>query len=143
MLPGARSRTVSEPPSNRSSAETRGVRIVVESRHLPAQSLPHAQRFAFAYTVRIENRSDADVQLRARRWLITHGDGRVEEVQGPGVVGVQPVIRPRHAFEYTSGAILSTPRGSMEGSYTMVGADGEEFEAAIARFGLEVPYSLN
>lgn len=134
---------MSEPPPNRSTAETRGVRVTVESRHLPAQSLPHAQRFAFAYTVRIENRSDRQVQLHSRHWLVTHGDGRVEEVRGPGVVGAQPTIQPRHAFEYTSGAVLSTPRGYMEGTYTMVDADGEVFEATIARFGLEVPYSLN
>lgn len=130
-------------PSTTSTAVTRGVRVTVQSRYLPGQSMPQAQRYAFAYTVRIENASDGDVQLRARHWIIEHGDGRQEEVRGPGVVGVQPVISPRHAFEYTSGAILSTPRGAMRGSYSMVAEDGGEFEADIARFALEVPFSLN
>lgn len=130
-------------PNNASEAITQGVRVVVESRHLATQSTPQAGRYAFAYTVRIHNDSEQTVQLRSRHWKIEHGDGRVEEVQGPGVVGVQPVLRPGQAFEYTSGAVLSTAYGTMHGSYEMVSESGERFDATIARFALEVPFAIN
>lgn len=130
-------------PRSRSEATTRGVKIVVESRHLPTQSTPQAGRYAFAYTVRIANESQRTVQLQSRHWTIEHGDGRLEEVQGPGVVGVQPVLRPGQGFEYTSGAVLTTAYGTMHGTYEMVAEDGERFDATIERFALEVPYAVN
>ena len=83
------------------------------------------------------------MQLLSRRWTITDGNGRVEEVRGPGVIGEQPTLRPGQAFEYTSGAILRTQRGSMKGSYQMVTEGGDHFDATIAEFALERPYSLN
>ena len=127
----------------KSHAETRGVRVLVESRFLEEQSLPAAERFAFAYRVRIENVGSEVVQLRTRHWVITDSYKHVEEVRGPGVIGEQPTLRPGQAFEYTSGAILRTQRGSMKGSYQMVTEGGDHFDATIAEFALERPYSLN
>ncbi len=127
----------------KSHAETRGVRVLVESRFLEEQSQPAAERFAFAYRVRIENVGSEVVQLRTRHWVITDSYKHVEEVRGPGVIGEQPTLRPGQAFEYTSGAILRTQRGSMKGSYQMVTESGDHFDAVIGEFALERPYSLN
>lgn len=128
---------------NQSCARTRGVKVEVSSEYLPAQSRPAARRFVFAYTITITNEGDKAVQLRSRHWVITSGNGQVEQVRGPGVVGEQPVLGPGESFRYTSGAALKTERGSMRGSYLMVTPDGSEFEAQIAAFALERPYSLN
>ena len=129
--------------SHKSHAETRGVRVLVESRYLEDQSRPAADRYAFAYRVRIENVGEETVQLRTRHWIIRDGFGQVDEVRGPGVIGEQPVLRPGTAFEYTSGAVLKTQRGSMKGTYQMVTEEGEQFDAVIEEFALERPYSLN
>ena len=120
----------------RSEAETRGVRVEVQSTFVPERSAPEEGRWFFAYQVRIANRGDETVQLVTRHWVITDGTGRVEEVRGPGVVGEQPVLAPGQAFEYTSFCPLRTPFGSMEGSYQMITPSGEEFDAAIAPFSL-------
>ncbi len=124
-------------------AVTQGIRIVVRSQYLPEQSDVRASRFVFAYTIRIANESGRTVQLRARHWHILHGNGKEEEVRGPGVVGKQPVIAPGSGFEYTSGCVLSTPHGSMHGSYEMVRDDGSVFEAEIPPFSLALPHALN
>lgn len=129
--------------TTKSSARTRGVKVEVSSEYLPAQSRPAARRFVFAYTITITNEGQQTVQLRSRHWVITSGNGEVEQVRGPGVVGEQPVLRPGESFRYTSGAVLKTERGNMRGSYLMVSPDGSEFEAQIAAFALERPYSLN
>lgn len=126
-----------------STATTRGIRVDVRSQHLPQQSSPIRQRYVFGYTIRITNESDQPVQLVSRHWVVTHGDGHVEEVRGPGVVGEQPLLHPGTAFEYTSGCVLRTPRGTMHGTYQMVLQDESTFDAAIASFVLEAPYSLN
>jgi ApaG protein len=126
-----------------SNALTNGIRITVTSNYIPAQSAPKAKRYVFAYTVRIANEGTDAAQLKSRHWIITDGNGKVEQVRGPGVVGEQPLLRPGEHFEYTSGCVLETPRGSMEGTYQMVLADGTEFDAKIAPFGLMLPYSLN
>ncbi len=130
-------------PQFRSEAITNGVRVTVESQYVPEQSNPMAQRYVFAYTVRIANEGEDIVQLRTRHWVVKHGDGHVEEVRGPGVVGEQPRLPPGHGFQYTSGCILRTPRGSMHGSYQMERETGDGFDAEIAEFALEMPYSLN
>ncbi len=122
---------------------TRGVRIKVQSAYIPENSTPAENRYFFAYRVRISNEGTETVQLISREWIITDGDGEVERVRGPGVVGQQPVIAPGAAFEYTSFCPLPTPIGSMHGSYQMVTADGEGFDAAIAPFSLAVPTALN
>ncbi len=110
---------------------------------MPQQSSPQGKRYVFAYTVKIQNEGSTAAQLKTRHWIITDGNGKVEEVRGPGVVGQQPLLRPGEQFEYTSGCVLETPRGSMRGSYQMFRQDGSSFDAQIAPFSLALPYSLN
>jgi ApaG protein len=109
---------------------------VVETRYLPEHSAPQDERYAFAYTVTIVNRGRVPAQLIARHWVIVDGRGHTEEVKGLGVVGQQPLLKPGQAFEYTSGAVIRTPLGSMRGSYFCVAEDGERFEADIPVFAL-------
>jgi ApaG protein len=117
-----------------SEATTQGIRVVVEARYSPEHSSPG--QWFFLYTVRISNGGDETVQLVSRHWVIRDGNGEVDEVRGPGVVGDQPVLEPGDAYEYTSGCPLPTPFGSMLGSYQMVTADGAQFDAEIAEFVL-------
>lgn len=126
-----------------SSAITNGIRVHVSSEYIPAQSSPMARRYVFAYTIRISNEGSEPAQLKSRHWIITDGTGKVEEVRGPGVVGEQPFLEPGEGFEYTSGCVLETPRGTMHGTYRMERPDGTEFDAMIAPFELALPYSLN
>jgi ApaG protein len=126
-----------------STALTNGIRVTVSTVYVPSQSAPTAHRYVFAYTIRIANEGTQTVQLKNRHWIITHGTGKVEEVRGPGVVGQQPVLRAGEHFEYTSGCVLETPRGSMRGTYQMQAADGRIFDAEIAPFALAMPHSLN
>ena len=127
----------------RSEETTRGVRVEVESFYDAERSVPQDRYFFFAYRVRITNVGDERVQLERRRWRIIDADGTVQEVEGPGVVGAQPVLAAGQSFEYTSFCPLRTPLGWMEGAYSMVGAAGERFEAAIGRFALEAPHTVN
>ncbi len=126
-----------------STAETRGVLVEVQSYYVEEQSHPASRRFVFAYTITVTNNGHHVVQLRSRHWVITDGLGDVEEVKGPGVVGEQPVLRPGESFRYTSGAVLTTERGTMKGAYQMHFPEGGQFDAQIAEFSLEKPYSLN
>ena len=126
-----------------SSAITQGIKVTVSTAYVAAQSSPAAHRYVFAYTVRIANEGTEAAQLRSRHWVITDGNGKVEEVRGPGVVGQQPLLRPGEHFEYTSGCVLETPRGTMTGTYQMHRTDGSSFDAEIAPFALALPYSLN
>jgi ApaG protein len=126
-----------------SAAVTEGIKVTVSSQYVPHQSVPQSKRYVFAYTVRIENSGELTAQLKSRHWVITDGNGKIEEVRGPGVVGQQPMLRPGEHFEYTSGCVLETPRGTMEGSYQMRCPDGRTFDARIAAFDLLLPYSLN
>ncbi|MBI5514988.1 MAG: Co2+/Mg2+ efflux protein ApaG [Deltaproteobacteria bacterium] len=126
-----------------STALTRGIRVTVRSQYLPDRSSPGSREYVFAYTVKISNEGLSTAQLRARHWVITDGNGEVQEVRGEGVVGAQPTLRPGEHFEYTSGCVLRTTRGTMHGTYLMVGEDGERFEAEIAPFALQLPLSLN
>ena len=130
-------------PTTSSSAETNGVLVEVQSFYLEDQSQPANRRFVFAYQITISNNGSEVVQLETRHWIITDGLGDVEEVKGPGVVGEQPVLSPGESFRYTSGAALPTERGTMHGTYQMHRADGAQFDAKIAPFLLERPYSLN
>lgn len=122
---------------------TRGVRIIVQPRYLAEQSDPGQQRYLFAYHVVIRNEGTVPVQLQSRHWIITNGEGRSEEVRGPGVVGYQPRLEPGQAFEYTSGCPLDTPVGTMHGSFQMIADDDAGFDAEIAPFRLAVPGVLN
>ncbi|MFO0616546.1 MAG: Co2+/Mg2+ efflux protein ApaG [Polyangiaceae bacterium] len=126
-----------------STATTEGFRISVSTQYVAHQSAPQAKRYVFAYTIRIENSGTVTAQLKSRHWIITDGNGKVEEVRGPGVIGQQPLLRPGEHFEYTSGCVLETPRGTMRGTYQMRCPDGRAFDAAIAPFDLTLPYSLN
>jgi ApaG protein len=118
------------------------VEITVETRYLKDQ-MPGKDKFAFAYEISIHNNGQRSVQLINRYWLITDGNGKKSEVQGPGVVGEQPHILPNASFQYSSGAVLDTPVGTMQGYYEMQGEDGEMFDADISVFSLAVPNTVN
>ena len=120
-------------------AETRGISVSVTPRFVEEESSPGQNRYFFAYTVEIVNNGEERVQLRSRHWRIVDGRGALQEVRGAGVVGEQPVLGPGESFSYTSGCPLTTPDGTMEGSYTMATAEGESFEAAIPAFSLDAP----
>ena len=126
-----------------STAITRGIRVTVKTQYLPERSSPAKRQFVFEYLVRISNEGERTAQLRTRHWIITDGDGKVQEVRGDGVVGEQPVLRPGDTHEYKSGCVLETPYGSMRGSYQMFRDDGVNFDAEIAPFTLSLPHALN
>jgi len=126
-----------------SAATTRGIRVEVVSRYLPERSAPRQQQFLFAYHVTISNDGDEVAQLQSRRWVITDGNGEIQTVEGPGVVGEQPVLEPGMTFEYTSFCPLTTPFGTMHGHYMMIRPGGESFAAEIAPFMLAVPNAVN
>ncbi|EBZ6552672.1 Co2+/Mg2+ efflux protein ApaG [Salmonella enterica] len=115
------------------------VYIQVQSVYIEAQSSPDDERYVFAYTVTIRNLGRAPVQLLGRYWLITNGHGRETEVQGEGVVGVQPRIAPGEEYQYTSGAVIETPLGTMQGHYEMIDENGDAFTIDIPVFRLAVP----
>lgn len=130
-------------PRSSSIALTDGIRVSVQAKYLPEQSVPRLGRYVWAYTVRIENEGERAAKLLSRHWIITDGNGGVEEVRGPGVVGEQPHLTPGQTFQYTSGCVLKTTKGSMRGSYQMVRDDGSELDVEIASFALEMPQTLN
>ena len=130
--------TVAEPTS---FAVTEGIRVRVQSLYLPDQSSPRDDRYVFAYTITISNESARTAQLRTRHWVITDSRGTVEEVRGDGVVGEQPRLAPGQSFQYTSGCVLTTPVGTMHGTYRMWRDDGSYFDAVIAPFSLAAPMS--
>jgi len=118
---------------------TDGIRVRVQSHYLPEQSSPKDDRFVFAYTITISNEGSITAQLRTRHWIITDGRGSIEEVKGDGVVGEQPRLSPGQSFQYTSGCVLTTPIGTMHGTYRFFRDDGSSFDAAIAPFSLASP----
>lgn len=117
--------------------------VSVTSRYLPEQSQAEHNRFVFAYTVTLHNRGQQAAKLLSRHWLITDGDGRVQEVRGPGVVGQQPRLEPGAQYSYSSGTLMTTRVGFMQGSYQMQTDDGATFDAPIAPFRLVVPGALH
>lgn len=117
--------------------------IDVATRYLDDQSAPDEDRYVFAYTIQIRNAGTLPARLVARHWVITDANGKTEEVDGEGVVGEQPWLRPGEAFQYTSGAVLTTGLGTMQGSYEMLADDGTSFEAPIPAFTLTVPRTLH
>jgi ApaG protein len=126
-----------------SDTTTRGVRVVVEGAYVAERSSPRDAHYFFAYRIRISNQGEETVQLLSRHWVISDGNGQVEHVRGPGVVGEQPVLAPGESFEYTSFCPLPTAIGSMHGTYQMVTASGTAFDAEIAPFSLAVPTAIN
>lgn len=119
------------------------VSIQVQSIYIESQSIPEEQRYVFAYTITVRNLGRFNVQLMRRYWLITNSNGHKTEVQGEGVIGEQPLIPSAGEFHYTSGAILETPMGTMEGHYEMVDHHGEPFRVAIPVFRLALPTLIN
>lgn len=117
--------------------------VSVVTRYLPEQSQPDQQRFAFAYTITVQNNGSLPAQLLSRHWVITDGDGHVEEVRGAGVIGQQPLIAAGQKHVYSSGSVIGTQVGNMHGSFLMRAEDGEQFKALIAPFRLAVPGALH
>ena len=126
-----------------SEATTRGVHVHVETAYDPNRSSPEREQWFYLYTITITNNGEETVRLMSRHWVITDGDGQIEEVRGPGVVGHQPTLEPGQSFGYTSGCPLPTAYGFMRGAYSMVTSDGEEFDAEVADFELSQPYAVN
>jgi ApaG protein len=121
--------------------ETAGLVVRVEPQFLPEESAPDENRFVWSYTIEIENRSPASVQLLSRYWQITDENGHTQEVRGSGVIGQQPVIEPGESFRYTSAAPLAAPSGVMLGAYSMQRVEnGEAFDIAVPAFALDSPH---
>lgn len=122
---------------------TNDIRVDVETAYVAEQSEPELNRFVFSYTITIRNQGGVPAKLLTRHWVITDSNGKVQEVRGEGVVGEQPHLKPGEGFRYSSGAVLETPVGSMQGAYQMVNDRGENFDAPIAPFRLAVPGMLH
>jgi ApaG protein len=119
------------------------IRVSVDTSYLPDQSNPKDHRYVFSYTITIRNEGSVPARLLARHWIITDSNGKVQEVRGEGVVGEKPHLKPGQGFRYSSGAVLETPVGVMQGEYQMVTDDGEEFDAPVAAFRLAMPGLLH
>ena len=119
------------------------IEVTIQSRYLPEQSSPPDNQYAFAYHITLHNRGRETAQLLRRHWIITDANGETEEVEGDGVVGEQPVISPGARYEYTSGALLKTPIGTMQGTYHMIGENGTPFDTTIPIFRLAIPGIVN
>ena len=126
-----------------SEKSTYAIDVAAQSFYIEEQSIPERNRYVFAYTITIRNRGAVPARLMTRHWVITDSDGKVEEVRGEGVIGEQPYLRPGEDFQYTSGAVIATPVGSMRGSYQMLADDGVVFDAPIPTFTLSIPRTLH
>lgn len=122
---------------------TKSIRITVVPDHIVENSDPKNDVYAFSYSITVENLSDQAVQLLERHWVIMSAGVQIAEVVGPGVVGCQPIVEPGHVFEYTSGAVIHDPIGSMHGSYTFRNEEGAFLEVIIPRFDLLYPIMLH
>lgn len=119
------------------------IQIDVSTSYLPGQSEPGQNRYVFAYTITITNAGTMPARLVTRRWVITDANEQTREIQGEGVVGEQPYLMPGTSFQYTSGTVLETPVGTMQGSYQMIADDGTTFDAEIPSFILSIPRTLH
>ncbi len=119
------------------------IRVSVSTQYIEAESNAEASRFVFAYTILIENKGDIPAKLLSRHWIITDANNRTQEVKGKGVIGEQPYLKPGQSFQYTSGTMLETPVGSMQGTYQMIADDDHHFDAIIEPFSLALPRMLN
>jgi ApaG protein len=115
------------------------IRVDVETSYVDEQSDPGERRYVFSYTITIRNEGAVPARLLTRHWIITDANGKVQEVRGDGVVGEQPHLKPGQGFRYSSGAVLETPVGAMQGSYQMIDDDGQRFDAPIRPFRLAMP----
>ena len=120
-------------------------KILVEATpyYIEAQSIPEQNRYVFAYTVTITNVGSIPAKLLTRHWLITDANGKIQEVNGEGVVGEHPYLLPGDSFRYTSAAMIETPVGVMQGKYQMLSDSGESFNASIPKFILSIPRTLH
>lgn len=119
------------------------IKVTVETQYLADQSDPDDYRYVFGYTITIENNSQITSQLLSRHWIITDGQGEIEEVKGLGVIGQQPWLKPGEGFRYSSGAVLKTPVGSMQGCYEFQTEAGEQLDVPIPVFSLLMPNALH
>ena len=119
------------------------IQVDVETLYVESESDPDKDRYVFAYTVTILNVGDKSARLMTRHWVIRDANGKVQEVQGEGVLGEQPHLKPGEGFQYTSGTMLETSMGTMGGSYMLITDDGDEFKAPIAEFLLSTPRTLH
>ena len=126
-----------------SDAVTNSIRVEVMSRHSPENSRPQQGEWVFEYTVRITNQGSETVQLLSRHWIITDASEHTAEVEGPGVVGEQPILAPGESFKYSSWCPLKTPIGKMHGTYRLAVAGGAQFDIEIAPFALKAAYTVN
>ena len=117
--------------------------IDVQTLFLEEESDEKSNRYAFSYTITIENKGDLSAQLLLRHWVITDANQKIQEVYGEGVIGQQPILKPGESFRYTSGTMLETPVGTMRGSYTMLAEDNNSFDAEIEEFLLSIPRTLH
>lgn len=125
------------------NTENAHIDVDVITHYIPEQSAPEEDRFVFAYTITIRNTGGLAAKLLTRHWIISDANGKVQEVHGEGVVGEQPYLQPGESFQYTSGTVIETPVGSMEGTYQMVTDEGEAFNATIPVFTLSYPNALH
>jgi ApaG protein len=121
------------------SSPANKISVEVETSYVDEQSDPNERRYVFSYTITIRNEGVVPARLLTRHWIITHANGKVEEVRGDGVVGEQPHLKPGQGFRYSSGAVLETPVGAMQGSYEMIDDDGKRFDVPIRPFRLAMP----
>lgn len=119
------------------------VRVEATAEYLPEQSMPDNQQYVFAYHVKIHNEGTQTAQLISRHWVMTNGDKKTQELRGMGVIGVQPHIEPGETYQYSSGTVLDTVVGTMQGNYQMQAEDGTLFNAVIPAFSLAVPNQLH
>jgi ApaG protein len=115
------------------------IRVDVETAYVDEQSDPNEHRFVFSYTITIRNEGAVPARLLTRHWIITDANGKVQEARGDGVVGEQPHLKPGQGFRYTSGAVIETPVGAMQGTYEMIDDAGRRFDAPIQPFRLAMP----
>ncbi len=126
-----------------SNPHNQEIRITIETAFIDEQSVPEQSRYVFSYTIHIINNTSEPVKLLRRHWIITDANNKIQEVRGDGVVGVQPYLQPGQSFTYTSGAMLETPVGCMQGSYYFITDDGIEFDAPIPVFRLSTSITMH
>ena len=123
--------------------EKYNIDVVIETAYIDEQSSPVLHHFVFSYTISITNTGELPTKLLRRHWFITNSEGKVFEVEGEGVIGDQPKIAPGETYSYTSGTVLDTPVGTMQGSYQMIAEDGSQLEVTIPAFTLAQPKHLH
>ncbi len=128
---------------NQTKTDKYNIQVSVTTRYIEAESDPASNRYIFAYTITIKNLGEIAAKLLTRHWIINDANNRIQEVRGKGVIGEQPYLRQGESFEYTSGTMLETPVGSMQGTFQMVADDDHHFDAIIKPFTLAMPGMLH